>query len=125
VLLAYCQWPYFSSCVHESYHRIYINAVVRILSRCHQFSYDGMLLNWEVCGAIHNQTSPNFFAQSLMILRIFVLNVFCAVDKVSLFMINCMRFVFVLISVTSMKDIFDTIFTVKDAESNGISRQRL
>ena len=34
---------------------------------------------------------------------------FCAVDKVSLFMINCMRFVFVLISVTSMKDIFDTI----------------
>ena len=43
----------------------------------------------------------------------------------SLVVINCMRFVFVLISVTSMKDIFDTIFTVKDAESNGISRQRL
>ena len=60
-----------------------------------------------------------------MISRAFVLNVFCSVDKVSLVMINCMRFVFVLISVTSMKDIFDTIFTVKDAESNGISRQRL
>jgi hypothetical protein len=67
----------------------------------------------------------NFFVWYLMISRIFVLNVFCAVDKVSLFIINCMRFVFVLISVTSMKDIFDTIFTVKDAESNGISRQRL
>lgn len=53
------------------------------------------------------------------------MNVSCVVDKVSLFMINCMRFVFVLISVTSMKDIFDAIFTVKDAESNGISRQRL
>jgi hypothetical protein len=51
--------------------------------------------------------------------------VFCAVDKVSLLMTNCMRFVFVLISVMSMKDIIDTIFTVKDAESNGISWQRL
>ena len=60
-----------------------------------------------------------------MISRTFVLNVSCVVDKVSLFMINCMRFVFVLISVTSMKDIFDATFTVKDAESNGISRQRL
>ena len=62
------------------------------------------------CGAMRNQTSLNFFARSLMISRTFVLNVFCAVDKVSLFIINCMRFVFVLISVTSMKDIFDTIF---------------
>ena len=44
------------------------------------------------------KTSPNFFARSLMISRTFVLNVFCSVDKVSLVMINCMRFVFVLIS---------------------------
>ena len=39
-------------------------------------------------------TSPNFFARSLMISKTFVLNVFCAVDKVSLLMINYMRFVF-------------------------------
>jgi hypothetical protein len=78
-----------------------------------------------MCNEIRNQTSPNLFARSLMISRMFVLDVFCSVDKVSLFMMNCKRFVFVLISVMSMKDIFDTIFTVKDAESNGISRQRL
>ena len=60
----------------RSYHRILRNAVVRIMPCGHQFSYDGMLLNWEVCGAIHNQTSLNFIARSLMILKTFVLNVF-------------------------------------------------
>ena len=30
ILIEYCQWSYFASYVYKSYHRIYINAVVRV-----------------------------------------------------------------------------------------------
>ena len=55
--------------MRHSYHRILQNAVVRISPRIFNSCMIEVCETWEICDAIHHQTSLNLFARSLMISR--------------------------------------------------------